>query len=132
MQWRQMPTQKETVLFFVYARMRFTGNFVKVLLIPAKKLGWMWECPDFFFGRKAGSVVSPMEMMPEGLKFHVGHGTIYLIGTYDKNSHAFTREDVQPLDSGIDFYAPQTMKAPDGRRIMIAWMQAIPSLCLTE
>ena len=69
-------------------------------------------------------VVSPMEMMPEGLKFHVGHGTIYLTGTYDKNSHAFTREDVQPLDSGIDFYAPQTMKAPDGRRIMIAWMQA--------
>ena len=31
---------------------------------------------------------------------------------------------MQPLDSGIDFYAPQTMKAPDGRRIMIAWMQA--------
>ena len=85
----------------------------------------MWECPDFFsLDGKQVLVVSPMEMMPEGLKFHVGHGTIYLIGTYDKNSHAFTREDVQPIDSGIDFYAPQTMKAPDGRRIMIAWMQA--------
>ena len=37
MQWRQMPTQKETVLFFcIKARMRFTGNFA-VLLIPAAK-----------------------------------------------------------------------------------------------
>ena len=100
-------------------------EFCSVIDSSCKKLGWMWECPDFFpLDNKQVLVVSPMEMMPEGLKFHVGHGTIYLTGTYDKNSHAFTREDVQPLDSGIDFYAPQTMKAPDGRRIMIAWMQA--------
>ena len=28
------------------------------------------------------------------------------------------------LDDGLDFYAPQTMLAPDGRRIMIGWMQS--------
>ena len=28
------------------------------------------------------------------------------------------------LDDGFDFYAPQTMLAPDGRRIMIGWMQS--------
>lgn len=28
------------------------------------------------------------------------------------------------LDGGLDFYAPQTMQSPDGRRIMIGWMQS--------
>ena len=32
-------------------------------------------------------------------------------------------EQDQPIDCGIDFYATQTMIAPDGRRIMTAWMQ---------
>ena len=27
------------------------------------------------------------------------------------------------MDYGLDFYAPQTLLTPDGRRIMIAWMQ---------
>ena len=44
-----------------------------------------------------------------------------------KRTHQFIREDVQPLDSGIDFYAPQSMLTPDGRRVMIAWMQAWPN-----
>ena len=30
---------------------------------------------------------------------------------------------MQSIDYGLDFYAPQTLLAPDGRRIMIAWMQ---------
>ncbi len=29
----------------------------------------------------------------------------------------------QSVDYGIDYYAMQTLLAPDGRRIMIAWMQ---------
>src|SRR5699024_6133138 len=35
----------------------------------------------------------------------------------------FTEEKNQAVDYGIDFYAPQTVLAPDGRRIMIGWMQ---------
>lgn len=103
----------------------FHWEFCSVIDRSDKKLGWMWECPDFFeLDGKHILMASPMEMMPDGLKFHVGHGTIYIPGTYDKETHQFVREDVLPIDSGIDFYAPQTMKAPDGRRIMIAWMQA--------
>lgn len=33
-------------------------------------------------------------------------------------------ENVYSLDEGLDFYAPQTMQPPDGRRIMIGWMQS--------
>ena len=28
----------------------------------------------------------------------------------------------QELDRGFDFYAPQTMVDPDGRRILVGWM----------
>ena len=106
----------------------FQWQYVCVLDHSDEKLGKMWECPDFYeVDGKHVLVVSPMAMMPEGLKFHVGHSVIYLTGTYDKKTHQFIREDVQPLDSGIDFYAPQSMQTPDGRRVMIAWMQAWPN-----
>ena len=106
----------------------FDWEFVSILAENKKRFGKMWECPDFYeVDGKHVLVVSPMAMMPEGLKFHVGHSVIYLTGTYDKETHKFVREDVQPLDSGIDFYAPQSMQTPDGRRVMIAWMQAWPN-----
>ena len=106
----------------------FDWEFVSILAENKKRFGKMWECPDFYeVDGKHVLVVSPMAMMPEGLKFHVGHSVIYLTGTYDKKTHQFIREDVQPLDSGIDFYAPQSMQTPDGRRVMIAWMQAWPN-----
>ena len=90
-----------------------------------RRLGGMWECPDFFqLDGKQILLVSPMAMMPEGLKYHVGHSVLCISGAYDKEKRRFTREDVQPVDGGIDFYAPQTLEAPDGRRIMIAWMQS--------
>ena len=106
----------------------FKWEYVTVLDHSDARLGKMWECPDFYeVDGKHVLVVSPMAMLPEDLKFHVGHSVIYLTGTYDKETHKFVREDVQPLDSGIDFYAPQSMLTPDGRRVMIAWMQAWPN-----
>lgn len=87
--------------------------------------GKMWECPDFFSldGRQL-LLVSPQEMAgsPDG-EFHPGFGTVALLGHYDKTTLRFTREAVQAIDYGTDFYAPQTVQAPDARRIMIGWMQ---------
>ncbi len=85
--------------------------------------GRMWECPDFFaLDGKQVLITSPQDMTPIGLEFHAGNGTLCLMGSYDPEK-GFTRERVQAIDYGLDFYAPQTMEAPDGRRIMIAWMQ---------
>jgi beta-fructofuranosidase len=99
-------------------------SFVKVLDACKKRFGTMWECPDFFsLEDKQFLVVSPMDMEAEGLEFHSGHGVVIFGGSYDKKSHDFTREWVQACDYGIDFYAPQTLIAPDGRRIMIGWMR---------
>lgn len=46
------------------------------------------------------------------------------MGKYDRKQHVFHYENVYSLDDGLDFYAPQTMQSPDGRRIMIGWMQS--------
>ena len=64
-----------------------------------------------------------MEMRPVGLQFHAGYGAIYMIGRCDAESGAFLRENVCSIDYGLDFYATQTLETPDGRRVMIAWMQ---------
>ena len=89
------------------------------------KVGTMWECPDFFpLSGKQVLLISPQEMEAVGLEFHNGSNTMFLIGTYDKETMQFTRECVQCVDYGLDFYAPQTMQTEDDRRILIAWMQS--------
>ena len=100
-------------------------RFVTELDASRGELGRMWECPDFFaLDGQQVLLTSPQEMQatPDGV-FHAGYGTIALLGDYDGESHRFTRRSVQPVDDGLDFYAPQTVLAPDGRRIMIGWME---------
>lgn len=87
--------------------------------------GKMWECPDMFeLDGKTILITSPQEMLAKDLEFHNGNDVICLVGDYDRTAHTFSREKVTAVDYGLDFYAPQTVKAPDGRRILIGWMQA--------
>jgi len=102
----------------------FHWAFHKVFAENRNRFGKMWECPDFFeLDGKAAVLVSPQDMLPEGFEYHNGNGTVCLIGSYDPISETFTEEADQAIDYGIDFYAPQTVLSPDGRRIMIGWMQ---------
>ncbi len=99
-------------------------EFVRILDASGNQYGKMWECPDFFeLSGEQVLITSPQEMIPVGLEFHAGYGAIALIGEYDPAGEGFVRKRVQSIDYGLDFYAPQTLLAPDGRRIMIAWMQ---------
>ncbi|RGE62447.1 glycoside hydrolase family 32 protein [Eisenbergiella massiliensis] len=99
-------------------------KFVTILERCENRYGKMWECPDFFeIGDTAVIIVSPQEMQAEGLEFHNGGGTLALVGNYNKKEHLFQRKKVTAVDYGLDFYAPQTLKSEDGRRIMIGWMQ---------
>ncbi len=99
-------------------------NFKSVLAANDRRFGRMWECPDFFLlDGKAVLLVSPQDMLPQGFEYHNGNGTLCLIGSYDEAAETFAEEHHQAVDYGIDFYAPQTVLAPDGRRIMIGWMQ---------
>lgn len=97
-------------------------HFESVLAENDGRLGRMWECPDFFpMNGKYVLLVSPQDMLPEGFEYHNGNGTVCMIGHYDGGR--FYPETDQAIDYGIDFYAPQTVVTPDGRRVMIGWMQ---------
>ncbi len=99
-------------------------KYEKILASNGGRFGKMWECPDFFaLDGKQVLLVSPQDMLPQGFEYHNGNGTVCMIGSYDEKTEEFTEESDQAVDYGIDFYAPQTVLAPDGRRIMIGWMQ---------
>lgn len=77
--------------------------------------GNMWECPDLFpIDDKHVLILSPMEMK--------NAKTLYIVGDMDYEIGKFTQGYYQEIDFGYDFYAPQTLVDPNGRRIMIAWM----------
>ena len=99
-------------------------RFRSILERSGNEYGKMWECPDLFEldGRHV-LLVSPQDMCQAGLEFHNGNGTVCLIGGFDEKTGKFERDRVQAVDYGIDFYAPQTILTPDGRRVMIGWMQ---------
>ena len=120
----------------------FSWSFDEVLYEDRRRLGIMWECPNFFSldGRYV-LIASPMDMEMEdaegSVRFPKGNNVCYIIGSYGTKKEIFdVRQSAShegaargsvatyhPVDCGLDFYAPQVMKAPDGRRIMIAWMQ---------
>lgn len=74
--------------------------------------GTMWECPDFFpLGDKYVLVVSAV---PQGI-------TYYFIGTYHEQH--FYPETTSLIDYGKHFYAPQSMRDDQGRRLMWGWLR---------
>lgn len=102
----------------------FRWKYEKILDANNQRFGKMWECPDFFLlDGKWVLFTSPQDMMPVGLEYDNGNGTLCMLGSCNEETWTFTEENDQGIDYGIDFYAPQTVLAPDGRRIMIGWMQ---------
>lgn len=99
-------------------------TFLKTLIENRDRFGRMWECPDIFpLDGKTILIVSPQDMLATDNEYHSGNGTVAIIGSYDDETDTFIEESNQTLDSGIDFYAPQTVETPDGRRVMIGWFQ---------
>ncbi len=100
-------------------------SFSSVLTSCHNQYGKMWECPDFFpLCGKYVLLVSTQNMTSMGLEFHPGNSTLCIIGDYDRAQKHLLRDNTQAIDYGTDFYATQTLETPDGRRIMIAWMQS--------
>ena len=104
-------------------------EFCTVLDRCENRIGRMWECPDFFpLGRPDGKtrvlVISPQDVTAEWPEMHNGNNALFLIGDYDPQKQVFHRNRIQSADYGLDYYAPQTVLTPDGRRILIAWMKS--------
>ena len=111
----------------------FSWSYWKVLAANGNRYGKMWECPDFFpLNGSHVLLTSPQDMLPKGFEFHNGNGTLCVIGSFDDETGTFSEEAVQAIDYGIDFYAPQTIQTPDGRRVMIGWMQNWDACAIRE
>lgn len=89
-------------------------NFLNVLAESRGEWGFMWECPDFYqLGDKYVLTFSPMGSGD--------HTSVYLTGDFDYKTGKFDWHISGEMDWGFDFYAPQSMVAPDGRRLIVAW-----------
>lgn len=100
-------------------------EFETVLERCKNEYGSMWECPDFFpLEEKHVLIASPQNMRAQGLEFHNGNNSLWIIGDYNKEKKEWKRERIKAVDYGLDFYAPQTLETSEGRRIMIGWMQS--------
>lgn len=100
---------------------KFVGSLIK----EQEKTNGIFECPDLIeFADTDLLIYSIMYTETRGMEYQNIHSSVYLLGKTDWQNGVFTPSDAQKeLDSGCDFYAPQTTKTPDGRTVMIAWMQ---------
>lgn len=89
-------------------------NYVNVLAESRGEWGYMWECPDFYkLGDKYVLTFSPMGAGE--------HTAVYFTGDFDYDTGKFDCHVSGEIDWGLDYYAPQSFIAPDGRRIAVAW-----------
>ncbi|KXG45055.1 glycoside hydrolase family 32 protein [Tepidibacillus decaturensis] len=87
------------------------------------KLGYMFECPDFFeLDGKFVLLFSPQGIKPEGDLYQNLYQNGYLTGEFDYETKQFHHGEFIELDKGFDFYAAQSFLDDKGRRIVIGWM----------
>lgn len=86
-------------------------------------MGYMWECPDFFpLGDKYVLMFSPQGLVAEGYQNRNLFQSGYLVGDWRPGQRFVRESHFRELDHGHDFYAPQSFTTPDGRRIIIGWL----------
>ncbi|XP_030753449.1 uncharacterized protein LOC115880373 [Sitophilus oryzae] len=98
-------------------------DYQGVLAQADETLGYMWECPDFFtLGDKQILLINPQGMEQNGYDYQNLYQTGYFVGTWQPGEQYIIEKGFKEIDHGHDFYASQTFLAPDGRRILIGWL----------
>lgn len=101
----------------------FAGPFLSCADLPraAGADGPVWECPNLLrFGDIDVLVVSVVDRTPGVRPSHV----MAVVGRVDGDR--FVPDHAEQLGMGPDFYAPATMVAEDGRRMLIGWIPEDP------
>ena len=98
-------------------------TFKSIMARSEGNQGDMWECPNFaVIDGQDVLILSPMNIKAEGKKFLNLQQSGYMLGNMNYDTGIFTHGDFDLLDYGFDFYAPQILQAPDGRCILIGWL----------
>ncbi len=99
-------------------------TFKSIFLTAKPHQGKIWECPDLFqLDGKDVLIVSPIAFANQGHRYTNINSSVYFVGHVDWELFQFIPESYEEIDSGLDFYAPQTLVDDKGRRILIAWQQ---------
>ncbi|EFL3018117.1 TPA: sucrose-6-phosphate hydrolase [Escherichia coli] len=101
----------------------FHGEIAGNGLNEIDNAGYMWECPDLFaLDGEYILLCCPQGMAREHERYLNTYPCAWLHGQFDYETGKFTHGAFSELDAGFEFYAPQTMEAPDGRRLLVGWM----------
>ncbi|SDG08097.1 glycoside hydrolase family 32 protein [Paraburkholderia phenazinium] len=92
-------------------------------LIEPEESCYMYECPDLFV-LDGCSVMTCCKQTQEVRAGNIYREDVagYMIGQMDLGHARFSHGTFRQLDHGFDFYAPQTLLDPAGRRLLIGWM----------
>ena len=123
----QKTNQKGTVLLYKSQDLLTWKKIGEVKTNFDKNMGYMCECPDYFELAHHGILLfCPQGLNTKNNRFLNQYQACYSIGQpLNLNTGQFTGTEFNEIDQGFDFYAPQTMLTPDGRRILIAWMSIL-------
>jgi beta-fructofuranosidase len=138
MDFRDPMVWKKDDKYFLIASSRFEHGEMAILLFDSLDLrhfsyrsvfftsdmtGGVFECPTLFSVDGQEILIGcPQFKAKEGNRFENNHGCIYITGNIDYCNLIFKSTGYDEIDSGFDFYAPQIISVPDGRKIMVAWM----------
>ena len=99
-------------------------TFKSSILSNDERLGNMVECPDFFtINNHDFMICSSMNYFDKELKQTIPHKVWLVEGKFDVDNGIFMPNNFMTMDSGMDFYAPQSTEGKNGERIYIPWMQ---------
>lgn len=102
---------------------KLRGSLIENELLDVR--GYMLECPAFVeVDGYQILIFSPQGLEPdhESHVYENIHNTGYVLGHFDEMTARFMPEsDFKEMDKGFEFYAPQVLNAPDGRKIMWGW-----------
>ena len=91
-------------------------NHINTLTTP-ETFGYMWECPDLFCLDGQWYLA----VSPQGIACQNVYGCGYF-AVYGDWRGECTLGEFHEMDSGFDYYAPQSFVDENGRRIQIGWM----------
>ncbi len=81
----------------------------------------MWECPDLFpLGECHVLISCPQGIAPAGEDYRNLYQCGWLAGNFD--GERFEHGAFHELDRGFEFYAPQTTRDSQGRRLLFGWL----------
>lgn len=102
-------------VFLYESKNIFDWSYKGVILVSGGRMGTMFECPDLYeINGKWVLTCSPMN-----------HPTLnkalYCVGQMNFEKGEYEIEKIGTLDTGFDYYAPQTFLDKHRNRVMVAW-----------